>query len=90
MLYEVPELIDLINKTVDKKDWIYCERYMKVNNKKVEEKLPLEKKFIGNKNTYINGIVIKKSIITYILLHILCLTENVYLIMNLNTGQTEN
>jgi hypothetical protein len=73
MLYEVPELITFINKSINKKKWTYCERYMKINGEKLEERLPLDKKIPGKSNAYVNGIVIKKeSDYIYFITYTLC------------------
>ena len=55
-MYPLPELIKFINKNIKKKDWSYCERYMKINDKKIEKRMPIGDKFYSG--SYVNGIVL--------------------------------
>ena len=57
--YKLPELNDFITKHTLKDDWTYCEHYMSINGNKIEQMMPLEKKFTNG--SYKNGLVITKE-----------------------------
>ena len=78
IVYKSPQLKNFIKKHT-KKGWTYCEQYMFINGKKVEERMPLGKKF--QHGSYRNGMVLIKEtdkiiFITYTLLDGRCVMNH--------------
>jgi len=80
MAHKLPELNILINKHSNT-NWKYFERYMIVNNKKIQDRLPLNKKLSTGNSTYTIGVVIEKVLdkiffITYTLFNGVCVVNH--------------